>query len=56
MNIRDIQEKEIEMMSIVDSVFRENNISYWLLGGSVLGSVRHSGFIPWDADIDRVCP
>jgi lipopolysaccharide cholinephosphotransferase len=50
--IRDMQEKEIEMISIVDKVLKKNNIRYWLLGGSVLGSIRHQGFIPWDDDMD----
>lgn len=40
---------------IMDDIHRvciENGIKYYLLGGSALGAIRHSGFIPWDADID----
>lgn len=36
----------------IDAVCREHGITYWLDGGSALGARRHSGFIPWDDDVD----
>lgn len=50
--LRQFQLMLVEMMKDVDVIFKENGIEYFMLGGSVLGSVRHKGFIPWDDDID----
>ncbi|PVX42954.1 lipopolysaccharide cholinephosphotransferase [Pasteurella langaaensis DSM 22999] len=47
-----IQNELICMMSDLNSFLVENNINYSLGGGSMLGAVRHQGFIPWDDDID----
>ncbi|MFQ8602042.1 MAG: LicD family protein [Anaerovoracaceae bacterium] len=52
--VLDLQKKLMELMIEVDSICRENNITYYLNGGNVIGAVRHRGFIPWDDDIDLV--
>lgn len=50
--IREMQLEIVKMISDVDKLFSENGIEYTLLGGSVLGAIRHKGFIPWDDDMD----
>lgn len=42
----------MEMFDYVDSFCRNEGIKYFLLGGTLIGAVRHKGFIPWDDDID----
>ena len=52
LSLKEIQEYELEMMKAVHLFLVEHNIPYYMLGGSILGAVRHKGFIPWDDDID----
>ena len=54
--IEKLKEVEFELLCEFDRVCRKNNLTYFLFGGSLLGAVRHGGFIPWDDDIDVVMP
>lgn len=42
----------LRMLKIIDALCREEGIEYFLVGGSLIGAVRHQGFIPWDDDLD----
>lgn len=51
-----LQDKMLEMLLYFDSFCRENNLTYYLCGGCLIGAVRHGGFIPWDDDVDVFMP
>lgn len=50
--IKTLQNKILEIVTYFDEFCKENEITYFLMGGSALGAVRHAGFIPWDDDFD----
>lgn len=52
--LREHQLAMLEMLQVLDQICRKHGISYQLFAGTVLGAVRHEGFIPWDDDLDVV--
>lgn len=46
----------IDLLFIFDDICRKHNLNYFLSFGSLLGAIRHNGFIPWDDDIDVCMP
>lgn len=51
-SVRAVQDKILEVMKYIDRLCRTHGVTYYIMGGTALGAVRHGGFIPWDDDLD----
>ncbi|MBO1704423.1 phosphorylcholine transferase LicD, partial [Eubacterium callanderi] len=51
-----VKQIELEILRDIDAFCRKCNLRYQLNSGTLLGAIRHRGFIPWDDDIDIAMP
>lgn len=56
LSLEELKQKELNLLIQIDQICRKQGLRYFLVGGTLLGAVRHKGFIPWDDDIDVAMP
>ena len=54
--LRALQLDEVTVLDELDRICKKHGLRYYLTAGTLLGAVRHGGFIPWDDDIDVAMP
>lgn len=52
LSIEEAKKIELDILDFIDSFCKEHGINYWINYGTLIGAIRHKGFIPWDDDID----
>lgn len=54
--VRKCQLKQLDVLKFIDQVCKDNGLKYFVHTGTLLGAVRHHGYIPWDMDTDILMP
>lgn len=55
-DLEELRKIQLDILIEIDRFCKANQITYWLCGGTLLGAIRHKGYIPWDDDIDISLP
>lgn len=55
-SIKEVHDKILKILLSIDKVCLDHGLTYYIWAGTMLGAVRHKGFIPWDDDIDIAMP
>ena len=56
LSLEEYKQRVLGVLIKIDAICREQGFAYWIFYGTLLGAVRHGGFIPWDDDVDIVMP
>lgn len=56
MTIRETQKVSLEILKIITDICEEQSLRYCLVYGTLIGAIRHKGYIPWDDDVDIMMP
>ena len=55
-SMKEVQEGSVKILKRIDEICHQLNLKYYLAYGTLIGAVRHKGFIPWDDDVDIMMP
>lgn len=56
LDLSELRSIQLSLLELFSQICKENNLRYFLSGGTMLGAIRHEGYIPWDDDIDVMMP
>ena len=54
--LRELQLAQLDMLRFFKQFCEENNLTFYFIGGGLIGALRTGGFIPWDDDVDVLLP
>ena len=56
LTLKEVQKSEVNILNNLLKLLKQESINYYIYAGSMIGAIRHKGFIPWDDDIDIIIP
>lgn len=54
--LKELQQKQLDMLRCFKDFCEKNNLTFYLIGGALIGALRNGGFVPWDDDVDVMLP